>query len=233
MSLHECPQATHPKEFTLAPSNDPSKRVYRDDLKWLSRMSLHGCPQRTRSNEFTWAPTRPKRRHKGELDKRARWMCTKPTSSLNLAFFIQACVPRYVPTLNDPTEQVYMNALKRPSWTSLHGRSWTTCPNEFTRMPSIDPPKQVHTDSLKWLTQTTCLNQFTWTPSNDPPEWVYTDPLKRPAWTSLHRWPQTTRLNDPLEWVDMEALKQPTWTSLHGHPHDRNEGTRERLANEL
>ena len=35
------------------------------------------------------------------------------------------------------------------------------------------------------------------------------------------------RPNDSLKRADTDALKRPTRTILHGHPHDRNEGTRE------
>jgi hypothetical protein len=82
---------------------------------------------RPRPNEFTQTPSndgpgrnfvppeRPKRSDKGELGKRAARTCTKPTSGHNLAFLIWARSPG--------------RALAR-----------TTHPNEFTQVPSNDPP---------------------------------------------------------------------------------------------
>ena len=116
-------------------------------------------------------PTRSKRSQKGENGKWPARMCTNPTLGYNLAFFIRARVLRHTLTLNDLTKQVYMNALKQPARTSLHGCPWTTY-----------------------------LNKFTWTPSNDPPKWVYTDALKRPAQMSLHGCPQMTHPNE-FKWM--------------------------------
>jgi hypothetical protein len=74
----------------------------------------------TRPNDFAWAPERPKRSDKGEPGKRAARTCTKPTSGHNLAFFDTGSFAR-----------------ARPRRTTR-----TTHPNEFTWVPSNDPPER-------------------------------------------------------------------------------------------
>jgi len=135
----------------------------------------------TRPNEFTWAPTQLKWRHKGESRKQDARMWKKPTSSHNLSFFIRARVPGCTITLSNLTKWIYTNALKRRTRTSLHGHPRTTCSNEFTWIPSNDPPKLVYGDAPKWPTwtslhrhpQMTHPNEFTRTPSKRPTRQVY------------------------------------------------------------
>jgi len=142
MSLQGHCQTTRPK--------DPPEQVYMNALKRPAWTSLHGRLQMTFQNEFTWVPTWLKWKHKGEPGKRAAWTCIKPTLGHNLALLIGAHVLGHAPTLNDPIEWVYTNALKRPTRKSLHWHPRMTRPNEFTEMTSNDFPEWVYMDALKW-----------------------------------------------------------------------------------
>jgi hypothetical protein len=75
----------------------------------------------------------------------------------------------------------------------------TTCPNEFTRAPSNDPPERP--------TRTTRPKEFTRAPSNDRAQ---TTNLERPNLAFLIRAHMSARANDPPE--------RPTRTSSHGRP---------------
>ena len=215
-SLHRCP---HPNEFRRMPLPNLPEQVYRapsnDPPEWLAWMSLHGCPQTTRTNEFTWAPTWSKWRHKGVLWKRATRTCTKPTPGHNLVFWYGLMCPG----------------------TPSH---WTTQPNEFTRMPSLNPPEWVYMDalarpsrmSLHKHPQMNCPNELTWMPSNNPHKKVYmgthmskTKGQGRTGQTSymnIHRAHSGSQLSifykGSCEWA-WPHTKQPDWMSLHRCPH--------------
>jgi hypothetical protein len=195
--------------------NDPPERVHTGALK---------RPARTTQNE---------RVHKGELKRpaahgrpndrneaqRAKTSGTKQPR-VNLAFLIRARSPG--------------RALAR-----------TTRPNEFTRVPSNDPPERPKTNRQGRAGQTSCTNVHKANLGSQlsifdtgsfararprPPERVHTgalkrpartthpnDPPERPARTSSHGRPQTTRPNEP-ERVHTGALKRPARTSSHGRP---------------
>jgi hypothetical protein len=205
-------RTTRPNEFTGAPSNDPPERPKRSDKGEPGKRAARACtkptsghnlaflirarpPGRalartTRPNEFTRAPSndppeRPKRSNKGEPGKRAARACTKPTSGHNLAFLIRARPPG--------------RALAR-----------TTCPNEFTRAPSNDPPERPKRSdkgepgkrAARACTKPTSGHNLAFLIRARPPG-------RALARTCSRGRPQTTR------------------------PNDRNEATRESRANEL
>jgi len=106
--------------------------------------------------------------------------------------------------------------------------------------------------------RTTRLNELTRKPSNDSPERIYMGTrmtkmkqqgrARKTSCTNMQKANLGSQLsifdmgsfaracpclNNLPERVHTEALKWPAQTNLHGHPHDRNEATRESQANKL
>jgi len=129
------------------------------------------CPRLTHPNDFTWMPS-PDPPEWVDMDtlKWPAWMSfmgTHMTITKGQGRVGQtSCTNMHKTNLWSQLSIFYMG-----SFTRAH--ACLTRPNEFTQMPSLDPPEWVYMDALTQPAQTTHLNEFTQMPSNGSPEWVY------------------------------------------------------------